>query len=120
MAFQNRVASNINRKRLEVVGQPTKDASGNITSLVVDVIRADGPVSNEGTPLTAEKLNEEIAAEVQRASSNGATALTQYECDYSTKVATTQFVWNVLTALGLTKIEHNHNSYTGGSEGSGT
>lgn len=119
MAFQNRVASNINRKRLDVVGQPTKDAAGNITSLVVDVVRADGPVSNEGTPLTAEKLNEEIAQAVQKASMNGQTATTACECDYSNKVATTAFVWDVLTALGLTKIAHNHNSYSGSSGSSG-
>lgn len=121
MAFQNRQADHLNRKKLTVVSQTT-NSNGN-TVFTVDVERAEGNVQATGTALTAENLNAEIQALMQQNTSSS-TASTQCTCDSSTKVATTQFVWNVLTALGLTKINHNHTDYTGGggggSESSGT
>lgn len=118
MAFQNRQAEHLNRKKLTVVNQTTENGK---TVMLVDVERAEGNVYNTGTPLTAESLNAEIKALVKENAANvGATAATQCECDYSDKLATTKFVWDVLTALGLTKIYHNHNDNSGGSDSSGT
>lgn len=110
MALENRVAENLGRKRLNVVGIE-KDSQGNIVSLTVDVVRAEGQVSNQGTALTAEALNAEIEAKVNAAvtSLGQTTAQTQCTCDSSTKIATTEFVWDVLEAIGVTKITHNHN-----------
>lgn len=119
MAFQNRQAEHPNRKKLTVVAEGTN--SNGTKVLTVDVERAEGNVSVQGTPLTAENLNAEIKALIQQNSASvGTTATTQCSCDYSSKIATTRFVWDVLTALGLTKINHNHNDYTGGSGGGGT
>lgn len=104
MAFQNRQAEHLNRKKL-IVCDVVKDTNGNILSLTVDVERAEGNVTVEGTALTADNLNAEIKAAVDAVvSSVGPTAPTQKSYDSSTKVATTEFVWNVLTALGHTKI----------------
>ena len=104
MAFQNRQAEHLNRKKL-TVRDITKDTNGDIVSLVVDVERAEGEVTVEGTPLTAESLNLEILAAVENAAINlSPTAQTQASYDSSNKVATTAFVWNVLTALGFDKI----------------
>ncbi len=104
MAFQNRQAEHLNRKKL-IVQDVNKDSSGNIVSLTVDVERAEGNVTVEGTALTADNLNAEIKAAVDAiVSSVGPTAPTQKSYDSSTKVATTEFVWNVLTALGFTQI----------------
>lgn len=117
MAFQNRVAEHLNRKQLTVVKETINESGQKV--FLVEVERADGHVDQAGTPLTADKLNEEIKTLIdENVKSIGVTATTQCECDYSDKVATTKFVWDVLTALGLTKIYHNHTDYTGGS-GSG-
>ena len=118
MALKNRVADNINRRKLNVVNT-SYDASGNITSLTVDVIRNEGNVSSEGTPLTAESLNAEITEVVKKVVSSGSIAETKCECDYSNSVATTAFVWDVLTALGFLRKYHNHDT-GGGSGSSGT
>lgn len=115
MAFENREAEHLNRKRLNVVGVPTKDANGNIVSLVVDVTREEGSVTKEGTALTAEALTREIEQIVSEKTQNGQEAIKQCVCDYSNKVATTSFVWDVLMSLGFDKIYHNHNTNTGGS-----
>lgn len=116
MAFQNRQAEHLNRKRL-IVRDINKDSSGNIVSLTVDVERAEGNVTVEGTALTAENLNAEIKAAVEAiVSSVGPTAPTQKSYDSSTKVATTEFVWNVLTALGHDQISAPS---TGGGSSSG-
>ncbi len=110
MAFQNRQAEHLNRKKL-IVKDIIKDSSGNIVSMTVDVERAEGNVTVAGTALTADNLNAEIKAAVDAVvSSVGPTAPTQKSYDSSTKVATTEFVWNVLTALGHTKINDPNNS----------
>lgn len=118
MAFQNRQSEHLNRRKLTVVEQTTQNGK---TVMYVDVERAEGNVYAQGTPLTAESLNAEIKALVkENAASIGETAATQCECDYSDKLATTKFVWDVLTALGLTKIYHNHNNYNGGGSDGGS
>lgn len=115
MAFQNRQAEHLNRKKL-IVHDIVKDISGNIVSLTVDVERAEGNVTVEGTALTAENLNAEIKAAVDAVvSSVGPTAPTQSVYDNSSKVATTEFVWNVLVALGHTKLNQPGSS-SGGSD----
>ncbi len=113
MAFQNRQAEHLNRKKL-IVRDIVKDSSGNIVSLTVDVERAEGRVSVEGTALNADTLNAEIKNAVKSVvSAIGPTSQTQAVYDSSTKV-----VWNVLIALGHTKI--NNPSTGGGSGSSGT
>ncbi len=120
MAFQNRQAEYLNRKKL-IVRDTVKDSSGNISSLIVDVERAEGKVSVQGTPLDADTLNAEIRSAVQSmVSSVGPTASTQAVYDSSQKVATTEFVWNVLIALGHTKINQPSSGGSSGSDGSGT
>lgn len=115
MAFQNRQAEHLNRKKL-TVRDLVKDSSGNIISLTVDVERAEGKVSVEGTALNADTLNAEIKNAVESmVSAIGPTAPTQAVYDSSQKVATTEFVWQVLTALGHTKI--NQPSSSGDSSG---
>lgn len=117
MAFQNRQAEFLNRKKLNVLSIE-KNSSGEITSLTVDIFRDEGKVINEGTALTAENLNSEIAAAVANVvSTMGPTAWTQSVYDCSTKVATTEFVWNVLVALNHTKLK---NPNTGGGSGNGS
>lgn len=118
MAFQNRQAEHLNRKKLTVVSESTN--SNGTKVLTVDVERADGNVSVPGTPLTAENLTAEIKALISQNTSAGLTAKTQCTCDYSTKIATTQFVWDVLTALGYTKINHSSSSSSGGSSSGGS
>ncbi|MDE7264617.1 MAG: hypothetical protein K2N64_08155 [Anaeroplasmataceae bacterium] len=114
MAFQNRRAEHLNRKKMTVVSEITNSSGQKV--ITVDVERAEGNVYAQGTPLNAESLNAEIRALVKESTASvGATAATQCECDYSDKLATTKFVWDVLTALGLTKIYHNHSNYNGGS-----
>ena len=104
MAFQDRQAEHLNRKKLTVI-DVTKDTNGDIVSLVVDVEREEGTVTVEGTPLNANTLNLEIQSAVEAVlSSVNSTAQTQASYDSSNKVATTAFVWNVLTALGFDKI----------------
>lgn len=116
MAFQNRQGSNLNRRKLTVINEVTENGKKVMT---VDVERADSAYS-QGTALTAENLNKEIIALIkENGGVSGATATTKCVCDRSSSVATTQFVWDVLTALGLTKINHNHNDYSGGSSGGG-
>lgn len=116
MAFQNRQAEHLNRKKLTVVSDTTN--SNGTREIVVDVERHEGNVSVEGTPLNAESLEREIRSIINESSSTGnsGTAATQCECDYSDNLATTKFVWNVLRALGLNQIYHNHN--TSGGDGS--
>ena len=115
MAFQNRQGSNLNRKKLTVINQTTENGK---QVMIVDVERSDGAYS-QGTALTAENLNKEIIALIKaNGGAGGGTATTKCVCDRSSSVATTQFVWDVLTALGLTKINHNHSDYSGGSSGS--
>ncbi len=117
MAFQNRQGSNLNRRKLTVISQAT--VNGN-TVMTVDVERADSAYT-QGTALTAENLNNEIIALIKaNGGAGGATATTKCVCDRSSSVATTQFVWDVLIALGLTKINHNHDDFSGGSSGGGT
>ena len=53
-SFVNRQATNINRKRLNVV-DVEHDSSGNVTSLVVDEVRAD----SEGCTVTGTRLDKE-------------------------------------------------------------
>ncbi len=116
MAFQNRQVQYPNRRRL-VVKEIQTDATGKITSLIVDVERNEGVVSVEGTTLSAENITAEIKQLISEQSSQSAqTAATQPIYDSSTKVATTKFVWDVLTALGHTKITNT--SSTGGSSSS--
>ncbi len=118
MAFVNRSAEHLNRKKLTVIEEITHENGPK--EFIVEVERAEGQVYEAGTPLTAESLNNEIIELIKKnATSTGATAATQCECDYSDKIATTKFVWDVLTALGLTKIYHNHNDYSGGSSSGG-
>ena len=108
MAFQNRQVQYPNRKRL-IVKQINKDTSGNITSLIVDVERNEGTVSVEGTTLSAETLTAEINRLIsEQSSQNVQNAITQPEYDSSSNVATTKFVWDVLTALGFDKIVNNN------------
>lgn len=49
--FTDRVGSNLNRRKLSIVSQTPNE-------MIVDVFRADGDVTSEGTKLTASKLNE--------------------------------------------------------------
>lgn len=121
MAFQNRQAEHLNRKKL-IVKDIVKDSSGNIVSLTVDVERAEGNVTVPGTALTADNLNAEIKAAVDAVvSSVGPTATTQKSYDSSTKVATTEFVWNVLTALGFNQISApSSSSGSSSSDSTGT
>lgn len=117
MAFQNRVGSNLNRRKLTVQNQTTENGK---TVMIVDVERADSAFI-QGTQLTAESLNREIIKLIEsHGGASGATAETQCICDRSNSVATTQFVWDVLMALGLTKINHNHTDYSGSTGSSGT
>ncbi|MDE7162148.1 MAG: hypothetical protein K2N65_05255 [Anaeroplasmataceae bacterium] len=113
MAFQNRRAEHLNRKKL-IVRDITNDSNGKLSSLIVDVERAEGEVSVEGTALTAETLNAEIRNIVQSMASTSPTAQTQAVYDSSNKVATTEFVWNVLNALGYGKLTSSSND-TGGT-----
>lgn len=114
MAFENREGANLNRKKLTVISQTTVNGK---TVMTVDVERADN-ASKTGTALTAENLEREIKELVRKNSGAvGATAETKCVCDRSSSIATTQFVWDVLTALGLTKINHNHSNIGGGSGG---
>lgn len=114
MAFQNRVGSNLNRRKLTVQNQTTENGK---TVMIVDVERADSAFI-QGTQLTAESLNREIIKLIEsHGGASGATAETQCICDRSNSVATTQFVWEVLVALGLHKINHNHDSGSSGSSG---
>lgn len=53
-SFVNRQATNINRKRLNVV-DVEHDSSGNVTSLIVDEVRAD----SEGCTVTGTRLDKE-------------------------------------------------------------
>lgn len=116
MAFQNRQAEHLNRKKLTVIDL-VKDSSGNIISLIVDSERAEGNVITEGTALTAENLNYEIRQAVNEIiPSIGNTAVTQKTYDSSTKIATTEFVWNVLVSLGLANVDNSGSS--SGSSGS--
>lgn len=109
MAFQDRRAEHLNRKKLTVVSEGTNGNGAKV--LTVDVERAEGSIYDAGTPLTAEKLTQEIKAIVQQtAGGSGATGVTQCTCDYSNNVATTKFVWDVLTALGFTRIDHSSDS----------
>lgn len=116
MAFQNRQAEHLNRKKLTVIDL-VKDSSGNIISLIVDSERAEGNVITEGTALTAENLNYEIRQAVNEIiPSIGNTAVTQKTYDSSTKIVTTEFVWNVLVSLGLANVDNSGSS--SGSSGS--
>lgn len=116
MAFQNRQGTNLNRKKLTVISEATENGN---KVFYVDIDRADNATS-QGTALTAENLNKEIIALIKaNGGVGGGTATTKCVCDRSSSVATTQFVWDVLTALGLTKINHNHNDYSSGSSGGG-
>lgn len=117
MAFQNRQGSNLNRRKLTIISRTTENDK---TVLLVDVERADSAFI-QGTQLTAETLNKEIIKLIEsHGGASGATAETQCVCDCSDSVATTQFVWDVLMALGLTKINHNHTDYSGSSGSNGT
>lgn len=117
MAFQNRQGSNLNRRKLTVVNETTESGK---KVFYVDVARADS-ASSQGTALTAENLNREIVNLIKaNGGAGGGTAETKCVCDRSSSIATTQFVWDVLTALGLTKINHNHSNYSGGSSGGDT
>lgn len=110
MSLVNRKMSNPNKKLIKQL-----DSSGNVVSSYYALVeRADG-ASQSGTALTAENLEAEIVSLINKNTPSTITATTQCECDCSTNVATTAFVWNVLTALGLTRISHNHTNYEGGS-----
>ncbi|MDE5565954.1 MAG: hypothetical protein K2H02_00230 [Anaeroplasmataceae bacterium] len=117
MAFQNRQGSNLNRRKLTVISQTTVNGK---TVMLVDVERADSAFI-QGTQLTAESLNREIIDLIKKnGGASGTTAETKCVCDRSSSVATTQFVWDVLMALGLTKINHNHSDYSGSTGSDGT
>ena len=118
MGFVDRQGSNLNRKKLKVVSETTENGQKVIT---VDVERADSATSN-GTKLDADSLTKAVKEIIQSETSSNSlsTAVTQCECDYSNSVATTAFVWDVITALGLDKITHNHSNYTGSSSSGGS
>lgn len=118
MGFVDRQGSNLNRKKLKVVSETTENGQKVIT---VDVERADSATSN-GTKLDADSLTKAVKEIIQSETSSNSlsTAVTQCECDYSNNVATTAFVWDVITALGLDKIVHNHSNYTSSSGSSGS
>ena len=77
---------------------------------------------SNGTKLDADSLTKAVKEIIQSETSSNSlsTAVTQCECDYSNSVATTAFVWDVITALGLDKITHNHSNYTGSSSSGGS
>lgn len=118
MGFVDRQGLNLNRKKLKVVSETTENGQKVIT---VDVERADSATSN-GTKLDADSLTKAVKEIIQSETSSNSlsTAVTQCECDYSNSVATTAFVWDVITALGLDKITHNHSNYTGSSSSGGS
>lgn len=118
MAFVDRQGSNLNRKKLKVVSETIENGQKVIT---VDVERADSATSN-GTKLNAQSLTDAIKEIIrsETSSNSSTTTVTQCECDYSNNVATTAFVWDVITALGLDKITHNHSNYTSSSGSSGS
>ena len=49
MSFENRTGKNLNRRKLTIVSQTP-------TEIIADIERLDGPITNPGTPLTAENL----------------------------------------------------------------
>ena len=110
MSLINRVSGVANKRRIKRL-----DSSGSVIESYCALIEREDDATQEGTALTASSLEEAInSAVIANAAIVTTTAATQCECDCSTKVATTAFVWNVLTALGLTKISHNHTNYEGG------
>lgn len=109
MSLTNRVSSVANKRLIKEL-----DSNGNVVNSYYAIVeRADG-ASQGGTALTAENLQAEIVSLINQNTPSSIVATTQCECDCSTNVATTAFVWNVLTALGLTRISHNHTNYEGG------
>ena len=62
--FINRSGTNLNKKILNV-NEVTRDETGEISRLKVLEIRDDLPVSNEGTPLNAEGMNNTINEMIQ-------------------------------------------------------
>lgn len=117
MAFENRVSQYPNRKRLSIVST-IKDSSGNITGYIVDEIREEGIITKTGTALTAENIINEINNVVEAyLEENQVAGSTQPVYDSSLAIATTEFVWNVLIALGHVKI---NNPSTDDSDDSGT
>ena len=115
MSFIDRQGSNLNRRKLKVVSETTENGQKVIT---VDVERADS-VYQEGTRLNAQSLTDAVKDIIENESSlKGATAVTQCACDYGNNVATTKFVWDVLIALGLDKIAHDHTVNSGGGSSS--
>lgn len=118
MAFLNRKSAFPSRRKLEV-RSVEKNGSGEIVSMTVDVIRAEGQIQSEGTPLTAESLNAAVLDLIESKMSQVSTqATTQHIYTSNTTVATTEFVWNVLTSLGYNKPNPNPNPGSGGGSGS--
>ncbi|MDE6013849.1 MAG: hypothetical protein K2O05_01085 [Anaeroplasmataceae bacterium] len=117
MAFQNRVSEYPNRKKMTVVSESTNTSGQKV--LTVDVERAEGRVSSVGTALDADSLNAEVKAIVENTLKvNEPIGVTHPAYDCSCNLATTEFVWKVLIALGHDKI--NGPSTGGGSSSSGT
>lgn len=118
MSLVNRQGSNLNRKKITIESATNGLNQGSV--IYANIERADNPIT-VGTELTAENLENAIANIVNERipTASTQTAVTQCSCTSDNTVATTEFVWNVLAALGLTKIEHNHNdTSTGTSSGS--
>lgn len=126
MSLVNRQGSNLNRKKITIESVTNGLNQGSV--IYANIERADSPTT-VGTELTAQNLENAIVNIVnERIPTTTSTTIgvTQCVCTSDSSVATTEFVWNVLTALGLNKINHNHTSTStgtgsssGGSTGSG-
>ena len=57
--FKNRQVAFINRKRLEIKNV-IKDSNDNMEALLVDVFRNEGSITEEGSSLEAQKLNDKL------------------------------------------------------------
>lgn len=67
MKFENRIVEHTGRKRLTVVNQENDD-NGAILALTVDVARAEGAVTESGTPLTKatfQQLQIELSEQIE-------------------------------------------------------
>ena len=67
MKFENRIVEHTGRKRLTVVNQENDD-NGAILALTVDVARAEGAVTESGTPLTKatfQQLQTELSEQIE-------------------------------------------------------
>ena len=74
--FVNRVSSDLNKRTLKVIEERVK-ANGEIDELDVEIVRMNGDVTTEGTPLNADVFNEIVISIVKEMV--GETALTNAE-----------------------------------------